>query len=415
MRTGRQTEQPRKSKGRTLRILLVLILFLIVAIAGAVLYYYNSTLDSLYVSFTEEAPSVEFGGDYPAMDYVSGSEGIVSPAEDSLEADTLGSEALVYTVSQPLFGGLLTPTRDFTLTYTVVDTVDPLILWNGSGTTLQRGTEFNLNDVLGYGDNADPAPAVTVDGKVDMDTSGSYPLHVTVTDASGNSAECDLTVIVADSVPDYPYTSDSTPFRKFVSGHKGKGRSFGIDVSTWQGDIDFKAVKAAGCDFVIIRIGYSVDGELNIDDTYEQNIERAREAGLRVGIYLFSYDNTIDKVRSSARWVVEKLGGSSLDLPVAFDWEDFGRFQEYEMSFTDLNNLYDAFAEELSAGGYDCMLYGSLNFLEKVWEDTNTRPIWLAHYTDKTDYEGPYMIWQASNTGRINGIDGDVDMNILYE
>ena len=84
------------------------------------------------------------------------------------------------------------------------------------------------------------------------------------------------------------------------------------------------------------------------------------------------------------------------------------------MSFADLNKLYDAFADELAGKGYDCMLYGNKNSLENIWKDTDTRPVWLAHYTDKTDYEGPYRMWQASCTGRIDGIDGDVDMDIMY-
>ena len=85
------------------------------------------------------------------------------------------------------------------------------------------------------------------------------------------------------------------------------------------------------------------------------------------------------------------------------------------MNFNDLNRMYDAFADEISKAGYDCMLYSSRNFLEDVWEDTDKRPVWLAHYTEKTDYEGPYRIWQASCTGTIDGISGAVDMDILYE
>ena len=118
------------------------------------------------------------------------------------------------------------------------------------------------------------------------------------------------------------------------------------------------------------------------------------------------------------------------------------------MSFADLNALYDAFADELANGTaadaegeaeatdaedaaatdaaegatdeaaaptYEPMLYSSKNPLEKVWTDLDTRPIWLAHYTDKTDYKGPYKVWQASCTGRIDGIGGDVDMDILYD
>ena len=313
-----------------------------------------------------------------------------------------------------MYGGLLNPSAEFTLPYTVVDTEPPLKIWSGNGTVLQRGTEFDINKVIGYGDNADPEPKLTVDGEVDMGTNGKYPLHVTVTDASGNSTSWDLTVEVADSVPVYTDNSERTKFSDFAFAYAGDGRTFGIDVSTWQGDIDFDAVKAAGCDFAIIRIGYSKDGEITLDDKFDQNYERAKAAGIRTGIYLFSYDNTEKDVRAAADQIAEKLGEEVPELPVVFDWEDFGRFQTYKMSFADLNKLYDAFADELAGKGYDCMLYGNKNSLENIWKDTDTRPVWLAHYTDKTDYEGPYRMWQASCTGRIDGIDGDVDMDIMY-
>ena len=140
----------------------------------------------------------------------------------------------------------------------------------------------------------------------------------------------------------------------------------------------------------------------------------ARAAGLKTGVYLYSTDNTEEQVRKNADWLVNTLGRENLDLPVAFDWEDFGNFQDYGISFHELNNLYDAFADQLSGDGYGCMLYGSKNYIENVWEKTDVRPVWLAHYTEKTDYKGPYMLWQASCTGRIPGISGDVDMDILY-
>lgn len=410
------TQKNKRNKSRKpLRNLLLMILVLAVAIAATVTYSYKSAKASLDVSFTDEEPTVEVGGEYAAMSFVSNSVGDVEASAELLDADTVGSKSITYTVTKPLYGGLLNPSTEFTMAYDVVDSVPPLVLWSGDGTVLERGTEFDINNVIGYGDNADPKPAVTVDGSVDMNANGSYPLHVTVTDASGNNVDWDLTVTVADSLPVYSDDYPRTQFGDFTSRYSGEGRSFGIDVSVWQGDIDFKAAKAAGCEFAVIRIGYSVDGKIEIDDKFEQNLTRAKEAGIKTGLYLYSYDNTVEKARSSAAEIVSLLGGETLDLPVAFDWEDFGRFQTYEMSFNDLNEMYDAFAEELKNSGYDCMLYGSLNYLEKVWEDTDKRPVWLAHYTDQTDYEGPYMMWQASSSGRINGIDGDVDMDILYE
>jgi GH25 family lysozyme M1 (1,4-beta-N-acetylmuramidase) len=128
---------------------------------------------------------------------------------------------------------------------------------------------------------------------------------------------------------------------------------------------------------------------------------------------MFSYDNSAETLKAATDKVIQRLDGEELDLPIAFDWEDFGAFQTYKMSFYDLNKLYDVFEEEMNAAGYDTMLYSSLIYLENVWSKKDTRPVWLAQYADKPDYNGPYMMWQASDTGRIDGIDGDVDMDIL--
>ena len=407
-------EKPKKKKRRPVLTLLVFLLLLAVAAAGYAAYTYRKAEDSLSLKFREEAPSVEFGGDYSSMDFVSEWTGDISPSEAFLDTASLGEKTVTYTVSQPVLRGLFTPSKDFTLSYTVIDSIPPLQLWSGNGTVLENGAKFDIKEIIAYGDNADPAPQVKVDGEVDMSKNGEYPLRVTVTDSSGNSTGWDLTVEVADTLPSYEDDTPRTEFGDFIKEYKGDGRSFGIDVSEWQDDVDYEAVEKAGCEFVIIRMGWSEDGKVTPDSRFENNLKKAKAAGLKTGVYLYSYDNTEDGVRASAAWVAEKLGGETLDFPVAFDWEDFGSFQSYSMSFADLNRLYDVFAEELSKSGYDCMLYGSKLRLEKVWDDTDIRPVWLAHYTDKTDYEGPYMLWQASCTGNIDGIGGDVDMDILY-
>ncbi|MBQ6456875.1 MAG: DUF5011 domain-containing protein [Mogibacterium sp.] len=416
MRATEHRTQPdkRKQHGR-LRILLILIFLLAAACAALTAYSYKSAKDSLSLNFTDTDPAVEFGGEYRASAFIADAVGEVSSQAKFLDTDTLGEKELTYTVTAPVLGGLLNPEKDFTLSYTVTDTVPPLKIWSGSGSVVQRGTEFNISDYIAYGDNADPQPKLKAEGEVDINTNGTYPLHITVTDASGNSVDWDMTIEVADSVPAYTDDAERIQFTDFRSKNAGSGRSFGIDVSSWQDDVDFEAAAAAGCEFVMIRIGYSSGGEVTVDSKFDQNWERARAAGLKTGLYLYSYDNNEEDVRASADWIIEKLSGEKPDLPVVFDWEDFGRFQTYKMSLTDLNRLYDVFADELAAGGYDCMLYGSKNYLEKIWTDTDIRPVWLAQYAEKPDYKGPYRIWQACSTGRIAGISGDVDLDIMYE
>jgi GH25 family lysozyme M1 (1,4-beta-N-acetylmuramidase) len=144
------------------------------------------------------------------------------------------------------------------------------------------------------------------------------------------------------------------------------------------------------------------------------NIDNATAAGLKVGIYFYSEDNNTDDVRDHARWIAGLLAGRKLDFPIAFDWEDFEHFQSYGMSIDDLNELYEAFADELSLYGLDTMLYSSKNFLEFFWTNDYHRPVWLAHYVDQTDYAGEYKIWQRCY-GKIAGINADTDFNILYK
>lgn len=303
-----------------------------------------------------------------------------------------------------------------TLDYTVADTTDPVLLNSGWGACHIVNTPFDLNNYVGYADNYDRDVTLTYSGTVDPNTVGSYPITATITDDSGNSTTWDLTINVAESIPPYSGDFEQVAFSDFCSRYAGEGRKFGIDVSTWQGDIDFNAVKEAGCDFVIIRIGYYYD-HMVMDDYFRQNLENAKAAGLPVGIYFYSADNSEAAVREHASWIAEQLNGTPLDFPVAFDWEEFGTFQEYHMSIHDLNQYYLAFADEMKKCGYTTMLYSSKNFFNNFWSESTkaSSPIWLAHYVDSTDYTGKYAIWQASCSGKIAGIAGNVDMNILYD
>lgn len=305
--------------------------------------------------------------------------------------------------------------REKKISYIVEDIEPPLILNYGWNPYHKTGTPFDLNDYIGFADNYDRSPVLSYEGEVNPDAAGEYPLTVTVSDSSGNQTSWDMCIYVVDELPDNPDTSERISFGDFMDTYAGEGRRFGIDVSTWQGDIDFNAVKEAGCSFVIVRIGYYYDN-IVVDDHFYANIEGARAAGLDVGVYFYTTDNSAENVREHARWIAETLGGEPTDLPVAFDWEEFTNFQKYGMNIRDLNELYLVFSEEMESCGYETMLYGSKNFLNNFWSsDTkNSSPVWLAHYVEDTDYDENYYIWQQSNCGRIDGINGDVDMNILY-
>ena len=302
-----------------------------------------------------------------------------------------------------------------TLQYQVVDTTKPLLINGGWNTDHKLGTDFDLSHYVGYGDNYDRNPVLTYEGTIDINAVGAYPLVATVTDSSGNSVSWNVTINVVEEVTRPVDTKPRVNYSDFMARYARDDVRFGIDVSSWQGDVDYRAVRDAGCSFVIIRAG-SYYSQITPDDHFRQNLTNAASAGLDVGIYFYTTDRSEDAVREHVRWLTEQLDGQKLEMPIVFDWEEFATFQEYGMNIRDLNNVYAAFADEVIKQGYKPMLYSSKNFLDTVWSERtkSAAPVWLAHYVDETDYTGRYAIWQASAYGRIPGIDGDVDMDIQY-
>lgn len=320
-------------------------------------------------------------------------------------------------------------TYEKAIKYEVSDTTAPVVLNAGVNTVVPVGAAFDLGSYVGYGDNFDREPELTYEGEVDTSTEGVYPITAHVTDDNGNVQSWTLNITVSDSEQGTPDEDDElgenaaaadteiTPtiyFDDFVSQYSGENTKFGIDVSHWQGDIDFEAVKNAGCDFVIVRLGFYDDDLLGVDEKYLDNIQNAKDAGLEVGVYYYSTDYDEASLREHAKWIKDMIDGTELDFPVVFDWESFMNYQDYSMSIHDLNKLYDAFADEMKKGGYDTMLYSSKNFLEKFWEYPDDRTVWLAHYEDETDYAGKYVMWQRCGTGRIDGVATDVDLDVYY-
>ncbi|MCQ2516529.1 MAG: glycoside hydrolase [Saccharofermentans sp.] len=301
--------------------------------------------------------------------------------------------------------------------YPYVDNVAPFFLKITRNPSITVGDEFSIDDYISYIDNTDPDVTLIVDGTVDNSLVGSYPLSLRIEDENGNYTTDSITVsVVAPVEPGSgggSYSYDTTPFSDFIASYPGDDIHYGIDVSVWQGDIDFNTVRDSGCEFVFIRAGRSSNGEFTEDDYFRSNIANATEAGLHVGVYVYSSDNSIEAVEALADRMIEMTEGYNVDLPIVFDWEAFGRFQQFHMSIIDLNNLYAAFENRLEAQGRSGMLYSSKYYLDVVWNEEGSN-VWLAHYNSQTDYTGEYIVWQQSCTGRIPGINADVDMDLWY-
>ncbi|MBD9107264.1 hypothetical protein EGP99_05600 [bacterium] len=302
----------------------------------------------------------------------------------------------------------------------VIDVVDkeaPLI-WLGKSYNVTKGSEDYLLDKIMCGDNYDNNPKCYIEGEYNLDEVGSYKLVFKAEDSNGNKAEKKFTLNVNESKKGGSNSNTekvTTDFSQIVKDYKNDDTQIGIDVSKWQGDIDFSKLKASGVEFVIIRVGSSngLNGENFVDSKFIQNVKNANAVGIPVGIYFYSYASTIDRAISDAKWIIEQIKDYKVDLPIAFDWENWNSFNKFDVSFFGLTNIAKGFMDTVKDAGYDAMLYSSKTYLENIWMPTSY-PIWLAHYTKNTNYTGEYSFWQMCSNGRVDGISGDVDINIRY-
>lgn len=195
----------------------------------------------------------------------------------------------------------------------------------------------------------------------------------------------------------------------------------GIDVSEHQGDIDWNAVKNAGIEFAIIRVGYRTygGGEITLDTTFEQNLRNADAAGIKTGVYFFSQAIDPEEAIEEADAVIDAIRPYNITYPVIFDWELIIGDSARTDAMT-VDNLADAcisFCERVKSAGYTPMIYQNKNttMFKLDLPKLQDYDFWLAEYGDKPTYYYDYQMWQYSSTGKVPGINGEVDMNISFK
>ena len=314
----------------------------------------------------------------------------------------------------------------YDVTYNITDTTSPTILNADSSKTIYKDEEVNLCEKISYIDNYDSKVKCYIDGNVNYNQVGTYNLKYVLEDSSNNVESKDFTLNVVEKQNDSSsnnsnnsgnYEFEYLDFKDVVKNYKNKNTMIGIDVSKWQEDIDFKKVKEAGCEFVIIRMGVNtdIDKDISEDTYYRNNIKNAKKAGLKVGVYIYTTATTKEKALEHASWVNKTLNTQKLDFPIVFDWENWDSIVKYNVSKYDITNVYLTFDKQMKKYGYDTMLYSSMNYLNNVWMFNDSYNVWLAHYTDKTSYEGKYKMWQMASNGKIDGIDHAVDIDVYYK
>lgn len=201
----------------------------------------------------------------------------------------------------------------------------------------------------------------------------------------------------------------------------GRKALTGIDVSVYQGDIDWEAVAQSGVEFAIIRLGYRgySQGAIQLDRNFEQNMRGALEAGLDVGVYFFSQATTVLEAEEEADFVLENLRGYPISFPVVFDWEfvTADQARTHEMEGEALTDCALAFCELVATAGYTPMVYFNqdIGYFYYQLDELDQYPFWLAEYDSKPDFFYDFEIWQYTHTGTVPGIQGSVDLNLAFE
>lgn len=210
--------------------------------------------------------------------------------------------------------------------------------------------------------------------------------------------------------------------------HK-KGEALGVDVSKWQGKIDWSAVKKSGIDFAVIRIGYRAEnGNIYKDSNADYNIQQAIKQGILVGVYFFSTAINTAEALEEAGFVISSVRGYKISYPIVYDCEGYinADSRMNSLSADERTNNAMAFMEKVKNAGYTGMFYGAKSEIEtnKYWNmpkiEKNFK-VWVAYYSTPTyptvsnpDYSGKYDMWQYTNKGSVKGINGNCDINVSY-
>ena len=393
-------------------LIILLILLFIIIIPVSYHYYRIATAKKIVVLKKEKV--VEVYSRSRISDFIESINGKLE-SDDLVDTSKVGKRIVEFTYTNDDNIKV-----DYSFEIKVVDTTPPIV--GVSNKIITTDYDGKLQNEFFCGDNYDDKPKCKVIGNYDTSKAGKYNLTFKATDKSKNETTRRFTLTVKEPVnksADEKEISTEPVYKKYediVKKYKNKNTKIGIDISHWQGDINFKKIKKSGVEFAFVRVGSeNKDGEFFVDKKFHENMKGLRENKIPVGIYYYSYADSKEKAKKEAKWVIKQIKKYDIDLPVVFDWENWNHYREYNLSFHSLTEVAESFLNTIESAGYDGMLYSSKYYLEEIWYPTKYK-IWLAHYTDETNYKGKYKVWQMCSDAKIDGIpDNLVDVNIMIK
>lgn len=304
-----------------------------------------------------------------------------------------------------------------------------------------KDTEKDYVEVMGDGENAIDISALLQDKEDEFEASVKERMKELVTAEDGSPlkmlrsffpenliyADEDEYVFapVLDGVKKHNYLDEN-----FVETDDGEMQYIengtvvshkGIDVSKYQGDIDWAAVASDGVEYAFVRLGLRGygSGKLVLDEFYDQNMRGASAAGIKTGVYFFTQAVTVEEAVEEADYVLDNIKDYDVSYPIVFDVEmivnDDGRANN--LSQKDRTDIAIAFCDKIKAAGYTPMIYGNVKCFTKLLDMTrlNDYEKWYAFYDDYMYMPYDVGIWQYTERGKVAGINTGVDLNISFK
>lgn len=245
--------------------------------------------------------------------------------------------------------------------------------------------------------------------------------HTLVTNRDGSQEWVLINSYLKKNTYDFTRLEEKNGLKKYVDG--GKTLSYlGADLSKYNGDVNFASMKAAGVDYVMIRVGsrgYNT-GKITLDEKFNDYIKAASEAGLQIGVYFASQAISQEEASQEADFVLQNLAPyqTSITYPVAFDME-FAANDEARIDglrTADRTAIATTFLDKIKNAGYIPMVYGNKEWLIKEVDMTGLQQydVWLSQEEEAPDYPYQFAMWQYTTNGVLNGVPGDVGLDISF-
>ncbi len=282
-------------------------------------------------------------------------------------------------------------------------------------------------------EQGDGSPTITISLKKFLEIANeSWTFNELITrifsDYVAYTADDGITIKVAERKKDVP--GPEYDYKKIVTDEKGfkyydldsaeKKSWKGIDVSAYQGDIDWQAVADSGIEFAFIRLGYRgyTEGALIKDTYFDRNVSGAIENGIQVGVYFVTQAISVEEAKEEAQYVLDNIKYYDITWPIAYDIEGHSSQEARANNISMEKNTEQivAFCDAIKDAGYTPIVYSNTRwFVSKIdMSQIKDYDIWYAYYRDSVYFPYDYKIWQFSCTGRVSGIEGDVDQNISF-